>query len=429
MIKINNSEIEKKVQEKSTDKKEKSRLVIELFEESGNVTSIIRRSIKGNYHEKEIDIGQLKKEISDVIVCVVQLLNKLSEASLGEILARNLKKTHTNYSTTNYKQENTISGFSQYQDGVFSTYRKGLSTEKKERARLFAMGLMKEIGKISELYGEYAIDGADLDIYGIEEKLGDALWYLTAICQTYGINLEEVILVELENMRAKDVMTKAKKEEKKIFHGNNKAIYFEEYTEGTLNTPQGHITLMNKDDKNRELILGLFEEGGEVTELCSDVEANKEHLKDEIGDVLWYITQIANQLSRMNLENVALANLDKTYETYQKDARNIKVGHLQFNEYAEYAENTYKEDLPESQEERLRLFSIGLIKEIGKIAELYGENRIGSKKLDVRKVKEKLGDALWYLTAIARTAGLDLGEIADLNMQKTQYRKTETEGR
>lgn len=422
MEKISISEFERRVQEKSTDKKEKSRLVIELFEESGNVTSIIRRSIKGNYHEKEIDIGQLKKEISDVIVCVVQLLNKLSEASLGEILARNLKKAHTNYSTTNYKQENTISGFSQYQDGVFSTYRKGLSTEKKERARLFAMGLMKEIGKISKLYGEYAIDGADLDIYGIEEKLGDALWYLTAICQTYGINLEEVIHTALEKMCAKESV----QEEAKIYQGNEN-ISFEEYTKGTSNTPQGHIIKMNEDDKNRELILGLFEEGGEVTELCNDPELNREHLKDEIGDVLWYISQIANRLPAMNLEKVARFNLEKTYTRYQKGDNSIKVEPLQFNDYAAYATNTYKEDLPKSQEERLTLFSIGLIKEIGEISDLYGENRIDSRTLDVYKVKEKLGDALWYLTAIARTAGLDLGEIASANMIKTQKRKRATE--
>ena len=83
--------------------------------------------------------------------------------------------------------------------------------------------------------------------------------------------------------------------------------------------------------------------------------------------------------------------------------------------------------MPESQEERLTLFSIGLIKEIGKISELYGENRIDSRTLDFYKVKEKLGDALWYLTVIARTAGLNLGEIASANMRKTQIRKEVTE--
>ena len=223
-------------------------------------------------------------------------------------------------------------------------------------------------------------------------------------------------------MRAKE----PGKEEEKIVQGNHN-ISFEEYTEGTSNTPQGHIVSMSEDDKNRELVLGLFEEGGEVTELCADPESNKEHLKDEIGDVLWYICQIANRLPGMSLEKIARFNLEKTHTRYQKDAGSIKEESLFFNDYALYARNTYKEDLPESQEERLTLFSIGLIKEIGKISELYGENRIDSKTLDVYKVKEKLGDALWYLTAIARTAGLNLGEIASANMTKTQGRKRVTD--
>lgn len=424
MEKISISQFEEVVRRKSTDKQEMGKLAIELFEESGNVTSIIRRSIKGNFHEKNIDFEQLKKEIGDVLVCMVQLISQLPGVSLEKTVRRNLDKIHTNYPSGDFKQENALLEFGEYQKNVVFTYRDDLPLTSPEQARFFAMGLMKEIGKISELFGENIIDGVSLNrqIYRIEEKLGDTLWYLTAICQTYGMNLGEVIQTALEKMRIKE----SAQEEAKIYQSNEN-ISFEEYTEGTSNTPQGHIISMNEDDKNRELILGLFEEGGEVTELCTDPELNRDHLKDEIGDVLWYISQIANRLPEMNLEKVARFNLEKTHTRYQKGTNRIKEEQLQFNDYASYAENTYKEDLPESQEERLTLFSIGLIKEIGKISELYGENRIDSRTLDVYKVKEKLGDALWYLTAIARTAGLNLGEIASANMRKTQSRKKVTE--
>lgn len=422
MENISISKFEEVVQEKSTDKKETKKLAIELFEESGNVTSIIRRSIKGNFHEKSVDLEQLKKEIGDVLVCMVQLISQLSGASLEKIARRNLEKTHTNYSIGDFKQENTLLDFDEYQKNVTQTYREDLPQTQAEQARFFAMGLMKEIGKISELFGEYIIDGVMLNRYRIEEKLGDTLWYLVAICQTYGVSLQEIIQSGLEKMRAKEQAD----DEAKIAQGNEN-ISFKEYTKGTSSTPQGHILSMNEDDKSRELILGLFEEGGEVTELCADMELNREHLKDEIGDVLWYISQIANRLPGMNLEKVARFNLEKTHTRYQKDANSITEEDLVFNEYASYVSNTYKADLPESQEERVTLFSIGLIKEIGKISELYGENRIDSKTLDVYKVKEKLGDALWYLTAIARTAGLNLGEIASANMIKTQNRKKVTE--
>lgn len=72
---------------------------------------------------------------------------------------------------------------------------------------------------------------------------------------------------------------------------------------------------------------------------------------------------------------------------------------------------------------------MGLMKEIGKISELFGENIIDGVSLNrqIYRIEEKLGDALWYLTAIARTAGLNLGEIASANMRKTQMRKKATE--
>lgn len=423
MENISISQFEAAVLEKSTNKQEMEKLAIKLFEESGHITSIIRRSIKGNFHEKQIDMEQLKKEIGDVFVCIVQIISQISRKSLEKILERNLEKAYTNNLREDYIP-NVPLDFTRYQELVFETYREDLSTQPTEQGRFFAMGLMKEVGKISELCGEHIIDGIKLNIDSIEGKLGDTLWYLTAICRTYSINLEDIISIALKNVSAE----KASKKDGKITSGDNN-ISFEEYTEKTSNTPQGHIMSMNEDDKNREFILGLFEEGGEVTELCSDLENHKDHLKDEVGDVLWYISQIANRLPGMNLEKVARFNLEKTHTRYQKGAEGIQEEALKFNDYACYAENTYKEDLPESQEERLTLFSIGLIKEIGKIAELYGENRIDAKTLDVYKIKEKLGDALWYLTAISRTAGLDLGEIASANMKKTQDRKEETEAR
>ena len=41
-------------------------LVLGLFEEGAEVTSIIRRSIPGNFHETEIDIPHLEEEIGDI---------------------------------------------------------------------------------------------------------------------------------------------------------------------------------------------------------------------------------------------------------------------------------------------------------------------------------------------------------------------------
>ena len=42
---------------------------------------------------------------------------------------------------------------------------------------------------------------------------------------------------------------------------------------------------------------------------------DKNHLKDELGDVLWYLAETASGLG-ISLEEVALYNLDKLHKRY-----------------------------------------------------------------------------------------------------------------
>ena len=65
--------------------------------------------------------------------------------------------------------------------------------------------------------------------------------------------------------------------------------------------------------------LGLVGESGEVAEKIKKVirdnegvvdEERKNELKKELGDVLWYLSQIATELN-LSLEEIALFNLEK----------------------------------------------------------------------------------------------------------------------
>lgn len=67
--------------------------------------------------------------------------------------------------------------------------------------------------------------------------------------------------------------------------------------------------------------LGLINEAGEVAgkikKIFRDREGNiteedRQALKQELGDVLWYLTQICTELD-LTLEEVAQANLDKLF--------------------------------------------------------------------------------------------------------------------
>lgn len=167
-------------------------LILGLYEEAAEVTSPIRRSIKGNFHEEEIDISHLGEEVGDVLWYISQISMQLPNCSLTKIALNNLKKTHLNYRKDLQLDESM--NISEYTQGVLETYRTDLPASKQSRARFFCLGLIKEIGKVSELFWEHRIDGNVLNMYKIEEKMGDALWYLSAISETYGLSLEDIAL-------------------------------------------------------------------------------------------------------------------------------------------------------------------------------------------------------------------------------------------
>lgn len=177
-------------------------------------------------------------------------------------------------------------------------------------------------------------------------------------------------------------------------------------------------------ERYTELLLGLVEESAEVTQIIRktipgnfhETEIDLPHLEEEIGDVIWYITHMAMQLPSTNLNNIATANLQKTSKSYSSEEQ------LTFTQYQQKVNETYKEDLPKTKEERARFFAMGMLKEIGEISELFGGHRIDRITLDINKAEEKFGDTLWYLAAISDNYGLDLEAIARKNIQKTKAR-------
>ncbi|HSH24010.1 MAG TPA: nucleoside triphosphate pyrophosphohydrolase family protein [Massilibacterium sp.] len=77
------------------------------------------------------------------------------------------------------------------------------------------------------------------------------------------------------------------------------------------------------DEHENEILnyaLGLNGEAGEVADIIKKVEFHrhiytKDDIKKELGDVLWYVSQIA-RLSGITLEDVAKGNIDKLKKRY-----------------------------------------------------------------------------------------------------------------
>lgn len=65
---------------------------------------------------------------------------------------------------------------------------------------------------------------------------------------------------------------------------------------------------------------------------------------------------------------------------------------------------------------------MGLAGEAGEVVDLLKKHLYHDKPLDMAKLKEELGDALFYLTDIARQYGIDLEEVPAANVVKLNKR-------
>ena len=80
------------------------------------------------------------------------------------------------------------------------------------------------------------------------------------------------------------------------------------------------ISEEGKKDLITNGVLGLAGESGECCDIVKKYkyqghDLDKNHLKDELGDVLWYLAETASGLG-ISLEEVALYNLDKLHKRY-----------------------------------------------------------------------------------------------------------------
>lgn len=101
---------------------------------------------------------------------------------------------------------------------------------------------------------------------------------------------------------------------------------FEEYQKKSRLTAR----YPNADENYIYPTLGLAGEAGEVAEKIKKVirdkegkidDETREAIKKELGDVLWYISQLATEL-KIPLEQVATGNLAKLYDRMERGKLN-----------------------------------------------------------------------------------------------------------
>lgn len=94
-----------------------------------------------------------------------------------------------------------------------------------------------------------------------------------------------------------------------------------------------------------------------------------------------------------------------------------------FKQYQKEATMTFKNHQELTPEEaRLLDWATGLGGETGEVLELIKHQVFSKEPIDKMDLAKELGDVLWYLTALAESSGIQMQDIAELNLAKLSHR-------
>jgi NTP pyrophosphatase (non-canonical NTP hydrolase) len=103
--------------------------------------------------------------------------------------------------------------------GIEATYkdftRRTAKYPKRREKEYLMLGLMNEAGEVGGAYKKEIrdrVDNTDLII----DELGDVLWYLTRLCDVYGVEISELMVNNMDKL-----FNRMSKEETELFREEN----------------------------------------------------------------------------------------------------------------------------------------------------------------------------------------------------------------
>lgn len=98
---------------------------------------------------------------------------------------------------------------------------------------------------------------------------------------------------------------------------------------------------------------------------------------------------------------------------------------MEFDAYQQLSQRTMNNSAALTVDQRLANFALGVTGEGGEVADYLKKVVFHGHPLDPARLADELGDVLWYLAALASTAGLSLDAIAEGNVAKLRRRYPE----
>lgn len=65
------------------------------------------------------------------------------------------------------------------------------------------LGLSGEVGEFNDMIKKVVFHEATVDVDHLEKELGDIMWYIALICDAFGFDLDHVMQLNIEKLKAR----------------------------------------------------------------------------------------------------------------------------------------------------------------------------------------------------------------------------------
>lgn len=65
------------------------------------------------------------------------------------------------------------------------------------------VGLSGEVGETTDMIKKWVFHEAELDTEHLKKELGDILWYLALMCESFGFDLDEIMQINIDKLKAR----------------------------------------------------------------------------------------------------------------------------------------------------------------------------------------------------------------------------------
>jgi NTP pyrophosphatase (non-canonical NTP hydrolase) len=88
-----------------------------------------------------------------------------------------------------------------YQEFVEALASPNSTVTNKDRMIVSAIGLTGEAGEVSEIVKKHLYHEGPLDVDEVKNEIGDIMWYVAFACNTFGLDLQDVIETNVDKLK------------------------------------------------------------------------------------------------------------------------------------------------------------------------------------------------------------------------------------